>query len=189
MLIVLWILTIAAFGLGLLGAPGLAVGAQFFAFVLAIATLVRTEKLGVLRYAWVYRGTLGLLLAATGITLVAAGSTVAFGFDGGKANAGFITLAITNLFASIITWRAFINPAPRRAALVGLVAVIAELVALVVDILISIKMSYDPDTLGSLAILASWAATWAGALVCIAALVSFGPAPMVIVPGARVVDN
>jgi hypothetical protein len=188
-LLLLWSITIVTFALGFMIATGLAVLAQFAAFALAGVTVHRAQRLGVLRHPWIYRGALLLLLAATGTTLISAGSTVVV--RGGEAGptVGLITLASTNLVAAILTWRALTRPSPRRAALVGLLAVVAELVALCVDAAISINLGYDPTSLGVVALIASFAATWAGALVCIATLVSFEPSPMYVVPAARVIDE
>jgi len=187
-LILLWILTIAMLIAGFTYEPVFAVFAQLAAIGCAVLTVVRTQRLGVLRYKWIYRICLCVLLAATGTVLVCAGRTVAFGSEG-HAVVGFIALATTNLLAAVLAWRALTNPDRRRAAVVGLMVVVAELVALIIDAVISVKFDYHPDDFGVVALFASFAATWAGALVCIAALVSFDPAPMYIVPDARVVDD
>ena len=187
-LIVLWLATIAMFGLGFLSSPLFAVLAQFCAFVLAIITVRRAEPVGELRYTWVYRGALGLLLAAAGTVIVCGGSSVALGESGNAPVVGFVALASLNLVTAVLTWRALVKPAPRRAALVGLVAVGAELFALIVDVMLNLH-DFHPSDFQIAAIFASFAATWIGALVCIAALLSFAPPSMYSVPDARVVDE
>ncbi len=186
-LLLAWGITIVMYASGFVLSPGLSVLAQFIAFALAIITARKAERLGVLRYRWVFRAAFGLLLAATATVLVSAGSTVVVGGEG--ATVGLITLASTNLLAAILTWRALVRPAPRRAALVALLVVVAELVALIADAAISINLDYRPTSLGVVALISSFAATWAGALACIAVLVSFEPAPMYVVPDARLVDD
>jgi hypothetical protein len=186
-LIALWLATIAMFGLGFITEPLFAVAAQFAAFVLAIVTVRKAEPTGELRYKWLYRGALGLLLAAASTVVVCGGSSVAVGGSNDPV-VGFITLASLNVLTAVLTWRALVKPAPRRAALVGLIAVIAELFALVVDVMLNLR-HFAPTDFQPVAMFASFAATWAGALVCIAALLSFAPPSMYSVPGARVVDE
>jgi hypothetical protein len=187
-LLAAWIVTLALVGYGMLAASWTIVVAMFGAMVLAGATVKRCELVGELRYPWPYRAAVVILLGATGTVLAAAGSTVIVG-DGHLA--GFIALALTNLIAAIMAWRALVKPAPRRAAIAGLVVVIAELFAMIADIVINIG-ERDPGPSGTaimIALLGSFVATWAGALVSIAALACFAPASMVTVPGARVVDD
>jgi hypothetical protein len=186
-LIALWLATIAMFGLGFIVEPLLALLAQFCAFVLAIVTVRKAEPTGELRYVWVYRCALGLLLAAAGTVVVCGGSSVALG-NSKDPVIGFIALATLNLFTAVLTWRALVNPAPRRAALVGLIAVVAELFALVVDIMLNLR-HFEPTDFQIVAMFASFAATWTGALVCIAALATFAPSSMYSVPDARVVAD
>ena len=185
-LVGLWIATIVLFGLGFITEPLLALVAQFSAFVLAIITARCTDPTGELRYKWLYRGALGILLAAAGTVVVCGGSSVALG-SGDDPIVGFVALASLNLLTAVLTWRAIVKPAPRRAALVGLIAVCAELFALVVDVMLNLHQ-FHPSDFQIAAMIASFAATWAGALVCIAALLSFVP-PSTFVPAARVVDE
>jgi hypothetical protein len=187
-LLITWVLTIGAYVYGFFSAPGWTITAQLVAVIVAIVTVRRADKHGVLRYRFLYLGAVGLLFLTTATVLVTAGSTVASGNNGDRA-VGFIALATTNLVATIIAWRAFTNPAPRRAAIVGMVAVVAELFAIIIDAVISINLDYVPGTLGTIALWGSFAATWAGALVCIASLISFEHADTVNLPGARIVDE
>jgi hypothetical protein len=88
----------------------------------------------------------------------------------------------------IATWRALVRPAPRRAALVGMFVVVLEIIAILVDIVMNFSLN-EPRHTVAVAILASYAATWAGSLVCVAVLLSFEPAETVRVPDARVVED
>lgn len=187
-----WAATIGAFLTGLLVGSGmLAILPYFAAMALAVMTVKRTERTGELRHIWLYRASLGLLLLATGTCLVAAGSTVFLPHDiGGGGIAGFITLASTNLVIAVLAWRALVNPAPRRAALVGLAAVFVETFAMLTDIIINVSGStFWRDSYLPIALYASFVATWTGALVCMAALAAFDRSGMVVVPAARVVDD
>ncbi len=188
-LVALWTATIVIFLLGWFQ-PLLLLLAQCCAFVLAIMSVRRAEPTGELRRRWIYRGALGLLLAAAGTVVVSAGSSVALGApDSHQPVVGFIALATLNVITAVIAWRALVNPAPRRAAVVGLIAVAAELFALIVDVLINMDSRFEPTDFQIVSMFASFAATWAGALVCMAALLSFAPPSMYTVPDARVVDE
>jgi hypothetical protein len=191
-ILVAWIATIGAFLTGILGGfVELALLPHFAAMALAVLTVKRTERTGELRRVMLYRASLALLLLATGTCLVAAGSTV-FVPDGlgGSRIAGFVTLASTNLVIAILAWRALVSPAPRRAALVGLAAVFVETFAMLTDVIINVgDTGFSHGRLLVIALIASFAATWTGALVCMAALGSFDRSGMVVVPAARVVDD
>jgi hypothetical protein len=195
--LIAWIITIGAFLAGILGGiVELAILPHFAAMALAIMTVKRTERTGELRRVLLYRASLVLLLLATSTCLVAAGSTVFIPQHiPGTHVAGFITLATTNLVVAVLAWRALVNPAPRRAALVGLAAVFVETFAMLTDIIIDVGsngVSGDALSRGKLvpvALFAAFAATWTGALVCMAALGTFDRSGMVVVPEARVVDD
>jgi hypothetical protein len=191
-ILVAWIATIGAFLTGILGGfVELTLLPHFAAMALAVLTVKRTERTGELHRVLLYRASLVLLLLAAVTCLVAAGSTV-FLPDGagGSHVAGFITLASANLAIAILAWRALVNPAPRRAALVGLAAVFAETFAMLTDVIINVGgTGFSHGTLLPLALIASFTATWTGALVCMAALGTFDRSGMVVVPAARVVDD
>ncbi len=190
--LIAWVVTIVVFLTGVLGGSlELALLPHFSAMALAVMTLKRTERTGELRHVWLYRASLVLLLLATGTCLVTAGSTVFVptGIGGGRI-AGFITLASTNLVIAVLGWRALVNPAPRRAALVGVAAVFVETFAMLIDVIINV--TGDDSAHGMLvpiALYASFVATWTGALVCMAALATFDRSGMVVVPSARIVDE
>jgi hypothetical protein len=188
-----WTATITAFLVGLLiGNVELALLPHFAAMALAVLTVKRTERTGELRRVKLYRASLVALLLAAGTCLVAAGSTVFVprAGDRGAYMLGLITLASTNLVIAVLAWRALVNPAPRRAALVGLAAVFVETFAMLTDIFINVPSHGLSDgTLVPVALYASFSATWMGALVCMAALGTFDRSGMVVVPAARVVDD
>lgn len=186
-LVALWLGTIVIFLAGWY-LPVLSLVAQFSAFILAIMSVRRAEPTGELRRVWIYRGALGLLLAATATVVISAGSSVAFVDSSDHPVVGFIALATLNVITAVLAWRAIVKPAPRRAAIVGLIAVVAELFALIVDVIINLH-TFHPSDFQVVAMIASFAATWAGALVCVAALLSFAPPSMYTVPDARVVDD
>ncbi len=189
-LVAFWIATIVAFACGfLVSEPALSVLAQFSAFILAIISAKCAEGVGVLERRLVYRGALGLLLVTSMTVVICGGGSVAFGKGSDHGLVGFICLASLNVVTGVLAWRALVRPAPRRAALVGLLAVVAELFALLIDLGINLNHhAFHPTSFQIVAMLAGWGATWAGALVCIAALLSFSPQPMYEVPDARVVD-
>jgi hypothetical protein len=190
--LVAWTATVTAFVTGILGGiVELVLLPHFAAMALAVVTLRRTERTGGLHYIWIYRASLVLLLLAATTCLVAAGSTVFIPTDvaGGRI-AGFVTLASVNLVIAALAWRALVRPAPLRAAAVGAIAVFVETFAMLADIIGNhggsgfSHASNIPIVLG-----ASFAATWIGALVCMAALATFERSGTVVVPEARIVDE
>lgn len=195
--LIAWIITIAAFLVGILGGiVELVLLPHFAAMAMAVITLKRTERTGELRHVTLYRASLLLLLLATSTCLVAAGSTVFARNDlAGARVAGFVTLASTNLVLAILGWRALVNPAPRRAAVAGITAVFVETFAMLTDIIIDVSgnggsgNALSHGKLVPLALYASVTATWTGALVCMASLGTFDRSGMVVVPEARVVDD
>lgn len=187
LLLTAWLVCLAFAAIGMTGAGMPVLFAQLASMVLSVMTASRVEQEGVLRRRWLYRGTLVLLLAMASTTVITAGSTVVFG-EAERAIGGYIVLAVTNLIAMIATWRALVRPAPRRAALVGMFVVVLEIIAILVDIVMNFSLN-EPRHTVAVAILASYAATWAGSLVCVAVLLSFEPAETVRVPDARVVED
>ncbi len=193
-LVVAWTLSLGAWLVGwVTGNVGLAALPQFVAIVLAVLTVRVAAATAPLRHVLAYRAALGLLLASSATVVIAGGSTVAFADDaGGTEIAGLVALASTNLLIAVLSWRAIMRPAPRRAAIASLLAVTLELVALVVDLIMNLGMLsreiISHDTL-IVTILATFATTWAGALVAIAALTTFERPGEIDMPSARIVDG
>jgi hypothetical protein len=190
-LLVAWTIVFGAFLGGILcGVVELALVAQLAAMTLAVVTVRRSDKRAGLRYFLLYRASLALLLVAAVTCLVAAGSTVFIAHHLGSSHiAGFAGLASTNLVISILAWRALVSPAPRRAAIAGLVAVIVEVVAMLFDIIMNMESRVPLRGSITVTLYASFIATWAGALVCMASVGAFYRASSTPVPEARVVDE
>lgn len=189
MLLVAWAITVGAYLVGIIGGyPELVLIPQFVAIGLAILTVKRTAPAGDLLRPWLYRGVLVLELVASGACAAVAGGTVVIDGAGERHVAGLAVLATTNLLISILTWRALVRPAPQRAALVGALAVILEVIALIADLVMNMFHTMDSTSI-SLALFTSVAATWLGTGVSMVSLVAFGRATTAVVPEARVVDE
>lgn len=190
-LLVAWTIVVGAFLVGIFGGnTALRILPQLGAMVLALITLPRVARRAPLRYLLVYRASLVLLLAAAGTCLIAAGSTAIIDVnDGSTRVAGFVALSTTNLVLTVLAWRALVNPTPRRAAFAGLIAVLVETVAMLIDIIANISASFETTNAVAVMLYASFVATWAGALVCMAAIGAFDRADATAVPEARVVEE
>ena len=188
-LLVAWGLTVLLSACMWFGLPELALPLLVTAITLAVLTVKRTERTGELRRAWLYRGALAIQLVACATCVVGASSTVLFDVDESPV-VGFAVHATTNVVLVVLAWRALVYPGPRRAAVVGSLAIPLEIVALIVDAGLNMFRAQPDTTLFVVGLYASVLATWAGALVCIAALVAFeAPPPPTNVPAARVVDE
>jgi hypothetical protein len=184
-----WTVTAVLFVAGIVGElPAVSLPLLLLANVLGLITVKRTESSGALRRSWLYCGALALLLAACATAAVGAGSTVLFDVDESPV-VGFVTLATTNLLLAVLGWRALVRPGPRRAAVVGFLAIALEVFAVVMDVGLNMFRKQPDTTLFVVALYACVVAIGSGALVCIAALASFEPPPPTNVPGARVVDE
>lgn len=191
-LLTVWLVVIAIYLMGVVTSSAAPlVLSQVAAIVVAAFTVAKTQLVGQLRYALAYRAALGLLVAAAGVVLVAAGSTVFASTASGDRMVGFIVLATTNLVVAIAGWRALTRPAPRRAATVAFIAVVTELIAMIIDILLNIDTPSSDASEHAIAVAlwASFAATWLGALVSIASITTFERTHNPLVPTARVVDE
>jgi hypothetical protein len=193
-LVVAWLLTIAGTVAVWVGVPDaeskpvegvmLILLPPFAAVMLALLAVIYTAPAAPLRRTLVYRGTLSLLVASSAATLAAAGSTVFVD----HTLFGFAMLASTNLLVMIAGWRALVRPAPRRAAIVGLLAVALELASAFFDLIVNFARPNPElsDQQISLLFVAALATTGCGALVSIAALVSFDRSTSTHVPAARI---
>ncbi len=191
-LLLMWAVTVGGFVASVvLGIGDLVLLSQLAAILCGMLTVRNSEGPGVLRRPWLFRAALVLLLAAAATCLVAAGSTAVISLGAAHHRlTGLAALAVTNLIIAILAWRALTRPSMRRAAVVGLLALVFEVSALVVDVIINIDTNgRDLTQAAQLALLASFSANWLGALVSITALTAFDPADESTVPQARVVDE
>ncbi len=155
--------------------------------VLAILTFRAVDNdIELVRRNWYYV-LVGALLASSATTTIGAGMTVFV--SPGQSVLGLLGLGTTNLVVAILAWRALVQPAPRRAALAGMVAAGLEIVAVVVDVIRNFNVDDSHYNIGfEIALVGGLVTLGTGALACIAALATFRR-PTVIVPEARVVDK
>lgn len=191
MLLLWWAVMITAFVIGVCADSVLLVVIPFLAsFVLAICSAIRAQP-GVLRFRALYYGLVGTLLATSATTLVAAGSTLFIAPGTSLRVVGFTALGLVNMVVGVLTWRALVRPAPRRAAVAGMLAVLGEMFALIVDIVMNDRMPgfergsewIEVALWGSLISMAS------GCLACIAALAAFRDVDAHEIPEAQIVKD
>lgn len=167
----------------------LAVMPFFGVMAVAIYTFREVDRHAHLRYRWLYHALVGSLLASAAVTAVGAGMTIVSAPGTNVPMLGFVALGTTNVAIAALAWRALVRPSPRAAAGAGMIAVLLELVAMIIDITINAHRSTIGDQeLGlAIALSAAMISIGTGALACFAALIAFEPR-RVEVPEARIVD-
>jgi hypothetical protein len=191
-LVLAWVVLVAAYVAGwCTSIVALVLLPHFAAPVLAVACFWRARWAGrSLQRPWWYRLALGLLLACATVVVATAGSTVVVMGEDHSRVPGLIVMASTNLLVIVLGWRALTRPAARRAALVGVVAVTIEPIALLTDVALNM---WGPVPEAHLRyVIAMWGAigaTGLGALVSIAAITAFGYQANDPLPAARVIGE
>lgn len=201
-LLLMWVATVGGFiAVVVRGNGDLVLLTQLAAILCGMLTVRNSEGPGVLRRPWLFRTAVVLLLAAAATSLVAAGSTAVVTLGGAHHKlSGFAALAVTNLVIAILAWRTLTRPSMRRTAIVGLLALVFEVAAIIVDVIMNMDSGVgmdngtpaparDPSQAIGIAMAASYVANWLGAFVCITALTAFDPADATDMPEARVVDE
>ena len=191
MLLLWWAVMITAFVVGTCVESVLLIVVPFLAsFVLAICSAIRAHP-GVLRYRGLYYGLVGTLLATSATTLVAAGSTLFIAPGTSLRVTGFTALGLVNMAVAVLTWRALVRPAPRRAAVAGMLAVISEMFAMIVDIAMNDGIhGFDRSARWiDIALWGSLITMGTGCLACVGALAAFRDADSHEIPEAQVVRD
>lgn len=185
-----WLVLLAMFALGWVFELELFLFLPFFAGMLVAPLTYRFVTPGVLARRGLYYVLVGSLLLAAATTLVAAGSTLLIQPGSPLGVVGFTVLGVTNVLIVIVTWRALVRPTPKRAALAGMLAVVSELVAMIVDVVTNHWVHYDQREVWSgIALVGALIAVGAGALACIASLSAFRDPDEQDIPAARIVDE
>lgn len=179
-LAVVWMVTIAVVVVGLIVGAALQHGGMATAvgtlgwltgIVLSVLTIPNAstdaELVRVLPYRIVI---IGSLLAGVA-TVIGVGHTV--WADGAV---GFFATASVGCIAVILAWRAFVAPSPRRAALVGAVATVGSMLAVIIDVQLYVDSSdyveHGLEGVMAIGVLAMWIL---GPLTSLAALTLFAP--------------
>lgn len=191
-LAILWGVILALVMLGcVLASPPLIVLPIFGAMPAAYLTYRHVDRTAQLAHrGWYYALVGSLLLSAAG-TAVGSGMTVFITGTGALPILGFLALGTTNVAVAILAWRALVTPSTRIAALAGMLAVLLEMVAMSVDVMLDMhKGGFNSEReLGmAIALFGALISVGTGALASLAALITFVP-QQVAVPEARVVDN
>lgn len=149
--------------------------AWLVAIPLAIVTLVKSERDAHLqRPGWYHAALAAQALIAVAGAFAAARTVFADG------RPGLISVATVQLATAVLTWRAYTNPAPRRAIIAAISAGFVTFVSLLIDIALDINLApvrHYPvvDALWSLIAVWSVIVSWiGGGLVCLAAIHAFG---------------
>ena len=157
--------------LGVLGSIG-----WFIGIPLVIITFRRAIKDGHLQRPGWYRAALVIQLVVTVVGVVGASHTVLV--DG---RIGFVSVATVQLVTAILTWRAITRPDARRAVAAAMIALLVTVGALILDILLyvppraaaEVGQVFDPWT--AVAVTSVFLSWIGGAVVCLAAINTFGP--------------
>jgi hypothetical protein len=183
-----WGALFAMFVLGIVTRAAALMGLPFFGVIgVAIYTYRAVDRNARLRYRWMYFLLVGSLLVTAAATVVGAGMTMAG--DSEVPGFGLVALGSANVVIGAAAWRALVRPSTRAAAGAGMMAVLLEIIALVVDVMFMPLSSYADRELGlAIALSAAMISIGTGALACFAALTAFEP-KRVDVPEARVVPS
>ena len=202
-LLVAWAILIGSFTIGLLlvnfvprfeTIGSLMIGLPFLlSMLLSLVTYIavkRHDDDDALARRRLYQLLVGTLLLSSTVTLVASGSTIAWYSKSPIGVVGLATLGATNVLIAILAWRALVHPTARRAARVGMIAVVFEMIALIPDIAMSVNVrELDKSMIWTpIALFAAFISMGTGALACIASLVAFEPRENEV-PSARVVED
>jgi len=162
----------------------------FGVMAIAIYTYRAVDRSADLRYRWLYFLLVGSLLLSAAVTVVGAGMTVVIDPDSPVPTIGLVALGSTNVVIGAIAWRALVRPSTRAAAGAGMLAVLLEIFAMMIDVTINIQNGSMADReLGlSIALSAAMISIGTGALACFAALTAFEP-KRIEVPEARVANQ
>ena len=189
----LWALLFASFAIGLtLEVTALVVLPLLAAMPTAFFTYRAVERTADLGYRWLYYTLVGSLLLSAAATAVGAGMTLVIEPSRGMPIVGFLALGTTNVIVAILAWRALVRPSTRAAARAGMYAVLLELLAMTIDVVMTMQKS--GATLGdreigfSIALYGATISLGTGALACFASLVTFVP-DQPDVPEARIVEK
>jgi hypothetical protein len=185
----IWSALFVTFVLGIvLQAAPLTVLPFFGVMAVAIYTYREVDRTADLRHRWLYLVLVGSLMISAAVTVVGAGMTVVF--DPNVPTIGLIALGCTNVVISAIAWRALVRPSTRAAAGAGMLAVLLEIVAMVIDVMINMHKGWMAvHELGlSIALSAAMISIGTGALACFAALIAFEP-KRIDVPEARIANQ
>ena len=151
----------------------------------SVSTLYHTFRGGEPPLAWPrrYRAAMAGILAAAVSASFAGGGTVVLGFDGPPL--GFVCTAALNLAVAVLAWRALTRPSPRRAAAIGVLAVLGGLAALIGDILLAAHSGWSPDQIAHewLTLFPAIGLLLFGGVASLLALCAF--APVAHLPAAR----
>jgi hypothetical protein len=189
-LAVIWSVLFVTFVIGVVTRTAPLTVLPFFGVMaVAIYTYREVDRHAHLRYRWLYYLLVGSLLLSAAVTVVGAGMTVVIATGGEFPMLGLVALGTTNVIVGALAWRALVRPSTRAAAGAGMMAVLLEIVAMIIDVMINMhKGSYGDQEMGlAIALTAAMISIGTGALACFAALVAFEP-KRVEVPEARVVD-
>ena len=189
---IVWATLFAVFALGFATRSAALLAIAFFAPIpLGVGTYRGVDRSAALAHrGWYYVLVTPLLLSAAG-TAVGAGMTIVSDPSGALPVLGFLALGTTNVVVAMLAWRALMRPSTRAAALAGMVAVLLELAAMVVDVMLNMHRgeSHGEREIGiAIALFGSMITIGTGALACVGALVTFRRATLVV-PEARVVDG
>jgi hypothetical protein len=188
---IVWATLFALFALGFVTRSAAVMAIVFFTPIpLGVVTYRGVDRTAVLAHRRWYQALVAPLLVSAAVTAVGSGMTMVTNSDGSLPVLGFLALGTTNVIVAILAWRALVRPSTRAAALAGMVAVVLELAAMVVDVMLNMHQGADGDReVGiAIALFGSMITIGTGALACLGALVTFRPASLAI-PEARVVDG
>jgi hypothetical protein len=158
----------------------------FGVMTVAVYTYRAVDRNAHLRYRWLYFALVGSLLFSASATVVGAGMTVAIDPGGDVPSYGLLALGTTNVLIAAMAWRALVRPSTRSAAAAGMLAVLLEVFAMVIDVTMNMyKTSVDREVGLAIALTAAMISIGTGALACFAALIAFEPR-RIEVPAARV---
>jgi hypothetical protein len=186
-----WALLFGSFAIGLaMELSALVVIPLLAAMPSAFFTYRAVERTADLGYRWLYYALVGSLLLSAAATAVGAGMTIVIEPSGGMPIVGFLALGTTNVIVAILAWRALVRPSTRAAARAGMYAVLLELLAMTIDVVMTMHKNgttFGDRELGfSIALVGATISLGTGALACFASLVTFVP-DQPDVPEARVV--
>jgi hypothetical protein len=190
MLAVIWGALFATFVIGIATRTAPLTVLPFFGVMaIAIYTYREVDRNAHLRNRWLYYTLVASLLLSASVTVVGAGMTVVADPDSKVPTFGLLALGTTNVVIGALAWRALVRPSTRAAAGAGMMAVLLEIVAMIIDVMMNMSKSPVGDLeLGlAIALSAAMISIGTGALACFAALIAFEPR-RVEVPEARVVD-
>lgn len=188
-LALLWAALFATFVAGLVTAtPVLFAVPMFIAMPIAYYTYREVDRAAELKLRWLYYLLVAMLLVSSAGTAVGSGMTMAL--DDSRSPLGFLALGTTNVIIAILAWRALLRPSTRAAARAGMLAVVLELIAMVIDVMLNMtrsEVSAEREAGIAIALIGATVSLGTGALACFAALITFQPSRP-DVPRARVVE-